>query len=306
MLVCSHEPGYMVITVASGKGGTGKTTIAANLAIMIARDNPNPSETVWLVDCDVEEPNAGLFIQPQFDTPKPVTRLFPQINTDACNGCGRCAEICAFHAMVVISGKAMLFKDLCHACGSCALNCSEGAISEASEQIGVLGKGQKDNLRFAQGELTVGYPSPVPVIRDLKKWVIREEENPLFILDAAPGTTCPVVEALRGADFALLVTEPTPFGLHDLRLITQLVQEEFHIPCGVVINKSGERDDMIESFCQEKSIPVFMRLPLSRQIAEICARGQLLIDHSEKFALKFRECYQKIRSITPTNSGNTE
>ncbi len=292
----------MIITVASGKGGTGKTTIAVNLAESITRNQRDRSPSTWLVDCDVEEPNAGLFIQPEFTAQQPALRLFPIIDPKTCNGCGRCATVCSYHAIAVVSDRALLFKDLCHACGSCVLNCPENAITETAEEVGWLQRGQHGNLSFAQGTLEIGYSSPVPVIRDLKKWVITKQSAYLFILDAAPGTTCPVVEAICDADFVLLVTEPTPFGLHDLKLITQMVQDSYHIPCGVIINKSGNEDAIIEDFCLMKHIPILMRLPLSRDIAEICARGELIIDRFPDYAGLFNKCYAEIQQMIRDHS----
>jgi MinD superfamily P-loop ATPase len=251
----------------------------------------------WLIDCDVEEPNAGLFIHPHLGDQKPVLRNFPRINPDRCRGCGQCAQVCSYHAIAIISGKAIIFKDLCHACGSCTLNCPEQAITEVKEQVGVLHKGQNHSLLFAQGCLEIGYSSPVPVIRDLKTWTISDSVNPLYILDASPGTTCPVVEALCGAHFALLVTEPTPFGLHDLQLVTRLAKDDLQIPCGVVLNKCGGMDSMIEDYCHGQDIPILMRLPLSRRIAEICSRGQLIIDQISHFETLFNDCFDAIQQL---------
>ena len=285
----------MVITVASGKGGTGKTTIAVNLARVIAEENENPT---WLVDCDVEAPNAALFLQPVLEKEQAVERLLPLIDLDKCTGCGACVQICEYNALAVAGGKALFFKELCHACGSCTRSCPEGAISEAPEQVGVMQKGSSGALRFAQGILTVGFSSPTPVIRDLKKWILQPGQDADYILDASPGTSCPVVETMRGSDFALLVTEPTPFGLHDLKLVAALNEKGFHLPCGIVINKSGRGDEMIETFAAEKAIPILMRIPLSRDIAEAYARGTLLVDAQPQYAQEFANLYVKIRSLT--------
>jgi len=290
----------MIITVASGKGGTGKTTIATNLARTIAQARKAEIEsTTWLIDCDVEAPNAALFIHPTFDKEKKVERLLPVIDHDQCAGQGVCVDVCESNALAIAGGKTLFFKELCHACGSCVLNCPEGAIHETSEMIGLLQQGASDSLRFAQGILEIGFSSPTPIIRDLKKWIIPQESqsNSTYILDASPGTACPVVESFRGADFALLVTEPTPFGLHDLKLVAELILKEFKIPSGIVINKSGRGDEIIEHFAAEKDIPILMRVPLSRDIAEAYARGKLLVDAFPQYKTQFAGLHKKISEI---------
>jgi len=290
----------MIITVASGKGGTGKTTIATNLAETIARAKKAENEsTTWLIDCDVEAPNAALFIHPIFDKEKKVERLLPVINHDQCTGHGVCVDICESNALAIAGGKTLFFKELCHACGSCVLSCPEGAIHETSEMIGLLQQGASESLMFAQGILEIGFSSPTPTIRDLKKWIIPQETQPqnTYILDASPGTACPVVESFRGADFALLVTEPTPFGLHDLALVSELIVREFKIPSGIVINKSGRGDEIIEQFASENGILILMRVPLSRDIAEAYARGKLLVDAFPQHKDKFTDLHKKISEI---------
>ena len=289
----------MLIAIASGKGGTGKTTIAANLAQYAARSGGNPNERpVWLLDCDVEAPNDALFLQPSICDEKDSTRLMPVFDSEICTGCGQCAQVCAYNAIAVVGGKALFFHELCHACGSCTLNCPENAIHEEAEIIGRLQSGYAGELHFMQGTLEIGFSSPVPVIRDLKKSILPIlPQDALVFLDASPGCTCPVVETLRDADFALLVTEPTPFGLHDLKLVAELTKQELGIPCGVVINKSGENDEIIEKFCQAEDIPILMRLPLSRQIAETYAEGKLLIDALPEYAPLFRDLQKQVENL---------
>jgi MinD superfamily P-loop ATPase len=287
----------MIITVASGKGGTGKTIIATSLAWTIAQGQETEKKgATWLIDCDVEEPNAALFVHPTFEKEKNVERLLPVINHDQCTGSGVCVDVCEYNALAIAGGKTLFFKDLCHACGSCVLNCPEGAIHETSEKIGLLQMGSSDSLQFAHGILEIGWSSPPPVIRDLKKWVIPQQtqSDSTYILDASPGTACPVVESFRGADFALLVTEPTPFGLHDLVLVAELIFKEFKIPSGILINKSGRGDEIIEQFASEKKIPILMRVPLSRDIAEAYARGKLLVEAFPQYKDQFIALHKKI------------
>jgi MinD superfamily P-loop ATPase len=288
----------MLIAIASGKGGTGKTTIAANLAQNAARSGNSSERPVWLLDCDVEAPNDALFLHPSICDEKAATRLMPVFDFETCTGCGQCAQVCTYNAIAVVGGKALFFHELCHACGSCTLNCPENAIHEEAEIIGRLQSGYAEDLHFMQGTLEIGFSSPVPVIRDLKKSILPMlPQNALVFLDASPGCTCPVVETLRGVDFALLVTEPTPFGLHDLKLVVELIQQELQIPCGVVINKSGENDHIIEEFCQAQAIPILMRLPLSRQIAETYAEGKLLIDALPEYTPAFNDLQKQIEEL---------
>lgn len=287
----------MIITIASGKGGTGKTTIATNLAWTISHaQEVEKKGSKWLIDCDVEEPNAALFIHPTFEKEKNVERLLPIINQDQCTGSGVCVDVCEYNALARARGITLFFKELCHTCGSCVLNCPEGAIHETPETIGLLQQGSSDTLRFAQGILEISFSSPTPVIRDLKKWIISQQtqSDSTYILDASPGTACPVVESFRGADFALLVTEPTPFGLHDLSLVAELIFKEFKIPSGIVINKSGRGDEIIEQFASEKKIPILMRVPLSRDIAEAYARGKLLVEEFPQYMDQFITLHKKI------------
>jgi len=276
----------MVITIASGKGGTGKTTIATNLAVSLMRAGSRRS--IQLVDCDVEEPNAGLFLNPVWENSKNVERLLPVFDQEKCSACEQCADICEYNAIAVVNGKVLFFKELCHACGSCVLNCPQGAIAETPEIVGKLEHGHHEKLLFSQGTLEIGFSSPVPVIRDLKKWaLLPNEKETVSIIDASPGTTCPVVESLRGADAALLVTEPTPFGLHDLTLVAELVTKMDQKPIAVVINKSNDNDPIIEEFCLQKNIPILMRLPLSREIAHTYSKGQLVVDAFPQYQQQF-------------------
>ncbi len=312
----------MRIVVASGKGGTGKTTVATSLALSLVT-TPHPAinreaqgpERLLFLDCDVEAPNAHLFLKPVFKWQKEVGILIPQIDETACTFCGRCAEVCQFHAIAIIGPKALLFPELCHGCGSCRLNCPEQAIDEELKPIGVLEAGTTAaGIDFARGVLNIGQAMAVPVIHQLKKWEIPVQgqdneahsgpENPeksdqtagrqIIIIDAPPGTSCPVVETMREADFALLVTEPTPFGLHDLRLMVEVLHE-LKIPAGVVINRDGIGNPAVEQFCAETGQPVLMRIALERKIGQGIARGEPLIAIRPEYKDRFRGLYKQIQ-----------
>jgi MinD superfamily P-loop ATPase len=270
----------MIIAVASGKGGTGKTTIATSLALSVAAgrkwDLPASSPPLFL-DCDVEAPNAHLFLKPNFHERQEVGILIPQVDESRCTYCGKCAEVCQYHAIAVLGKKTLVFPQLCHGCGSCTLMCPEGAITETLEVMGVLERGSTPyGVDFARGVLNVGEPMAVPIIRQLKHWVCPRADQ-VVIVDASPGTSCPVVEALRGADFLLLVTEPTPFGLHDLKLAIQ-VARELNIPAGVVINRDGIGDAGVEAFCEAEGLPILLRIPFDESFAEGIARGKTLVE----------------------------
>jgi MinD superfamily P-loop ATPase len=280
----------VIIAVASGKGGTGKTTIATSLARAVS-----PAQTVFL-DCDVEAPNAHLFLEPALSLRQEVSLLIPQVDNKRCTACGKCAEVCQYHAIVLLAGETLVFPELCHGCGSCALNCPENAISEVPDAIGVLESGPTScGIKFARGVLNVGEPMAVPVIRQLKNW-LGAHNQPLTIRDVPPGTSCPVVESLLGADFTILVTEPTPFGLHDLKLAARLVKQ-LNQSAGVVINRDGIGDNRVEEFCREAGLPVMMRIRFDRRIAEALAQGKTLVETFPEFLPQFRELYSQISEL---------
>lgn len=273
----------MRIVVASGKGGTGKTTIATSLALVAAE-----RDAVRFLDCDVEAPNAGLFLNPVLDTRKEVGILIPKVDESACTFCGKCAEVCQFHAIAVIGKKTLVFPELCHGCGSCTLVCPEHAISEHLDVMGVLESGPATHeIDFAQGVMNVGEPMAVPIIRELKRW--KPDTAKIEVRDAPPGASCPVVETIRGADFVLLVTEPTPFGLHDLKQVAEITRE-LGLPTGVVVNRDGIGDNAVQAYCDEKDLPILMRIPMERRIAEAIAIGKPLL----KAAPEYRPTFQSM------------
>lgn len=296
----------MRITVASGKGGTGKTTVATSLALSLGADPINPppsnqSNPCLVLDCDVEAPNAHLFLKPTIEKRKDVNLLIPQVDEDKCTHCGRCAEVCQYHAIAVLGNKTLVFPQLCHGCGSCSLECPEDAITEVPNVMGQLERGPAARgISFAQGTLNIGEPMAVPVIRELKKWA-KPEPGQTVIVDASPGTSCPVVESVRGADFVLLVTEPTPFGLHDLRLASEIAHD-LDIPAGVVINRYGIGNADVEGFCAGAGLPILMRIPFERTIAEGIARGRALVEIHPEYAQQFRQMFAQISHITGVKS----
>lgn len=300
----------MIITVASGKGGTGKTTVAVNLALAVASQRlggqaaSEDAETrsrydarVLLLDCDVEAPNVHLFLNPVIERREEVGILIPEVDYDKCTFCGRCAEVCVYHVLAVVKQKVLIFPELCHGCGSCSLNCPEKAIHEVLHVTGVIEEGHARGIRFAHGILNIGEAMAVPVIRELKRRIGEADLRPhsSVILDASPGTSCPVVETMRGADFVLMVTEPTPFGLHDLRLAVEVARDELGLLVGVVINRDGIGDEGVEEYCAAEGIPILMRIPFDRRIAEVYSEGGLVIEALPEYREQFRRLYQKIR-----------
>jgi MinD superfamily P-loop ATPase len=280
----------MIITIASGKGGTGKTTVAASLALSLAAEESTPP---LFLDCDVEAPNAHLFLHPQFNEQKNAELLIPFIDETKCTYCGQCGDVCQYHAIAVLGKKTLIFPQLCHGCGSCTALCPEKAITEIPDRMGVIERGLAiSGISFARGVLDVGEPMAVPVIRQLKKWVTAQPGQ-VVIRDAPPGTSCPVVETMRGSDYLLLVTEPTPFGLHDLRLAFQVVRE-LGVPAGVIINRENGSFPSMEEFCTENQLPIMLRLPLERVIAEGISKGKNLVDIHPEYGEVFRQLFTKI------------
>ncbi len=259
----------MKLAVASGKGGTGKTLVAVNLAVVLSSE----WETT-LIDCDVEAPNAHLFLRPTLVERDVVSKRVPRIDEARCTECGACAEACEFHALAFVGGRALIFEELCHGCGRCGLVCPNDAIRETDHPLGEIERGQAGAIAFAHGRLRIGESMASPIIGELKR---SAPESEWVVLDAPPGTACPVISALHDVDAVLLVTEPTPFGLHDLRAAVG-VARELDLPAGVVINRDGFRDNDVERYCAEEGLPVLLRIPFDRRIAEAGADVRLLID----------------------------
>jgi len=282
------------IVIASGKGGTGKTLVATSLALAAAERG-----ACALLDADVEEPNAALFLGVHVEVVADVVRKVPVVDQTKCTHCGICAQVCQFNAIAVLPNKTLVFEELCHGCGSCERQCPESAIREEGRKSGVIEGGRVDGLRFAQGVMEVGEAMSPPIIRDLKRYA-RERgwyDTGDVIMDAPPGTACPVVEALRGADCALLVTEPTPFGLHDLVLAVQVAREIWSLPVGVVVNKDRAGVTLIDEYCREEDLPIVMRIPLERRIAEAYSRGIPLLRAGLGYEQPFAELLARARSL---------
>ncbi|MFH1387492.1 MAG: ATP-binding protein [bacterium] len=281
--LCGGEEN-MILSVASGKGGTGKTTVAVNLALSL--------NNVQLLDCDVEEPNAHIFIKPEVEKTEKASVLVPVVDESDCDYCGQCAEVCEYHAMVVAKNKVLIFPELCHSCGACALLCPKQAIKEKEREIGRIETGKRDDLQFVQGCLNVGETMAPPLIRQVKTHL---DPARTVIIDAPPGTSCPVIAAVKGSDFCLLVTEPTPFGLNDLILAVEVLRQ-LKIPFGVVINRSDLGNNKTEEYCASENIPVLMRIPFKKEIAQAYSKGETLIKILPEYKQKFQELFNEANS----------
>jgi len=276
----------MKIAVASGKGGTGKTTLATNLAVVASRQGCSTA----YIDCDVEEPNGHLFLKPAITRRTVVTTPVPRIVEEACQHCGQCGEICRYSAIVCLGQKVLVYPELCHGCGGCALVCPNQAIIEVPREIGVVERGQAGPVEFVHGLLNVGEAQSPPVIKAVKA---AAPDVDWLILDAPPGTSCPVITAMRDCDFVVLVTEPTPFGLNDLALAVDTVRQ-LGLPFAVVINRADVGDGRVRDYCAAEQIPVLLEIPDDRRIAEAYSRGELVIEAVPETATAFEHLYGRI------------
>jgi MinD superfamily P-loop ATPase len=278
----------MIISVASGKGGTGKTLIATSLALSLKEDHK-----VQIIDCDVEEPNDHIFIKPAITRSEPVNALVPRVDQDKCNYCGECARVCAFNAIAVLGQNVLTFHELCHSCGACTYLCPQKAISEVQRQIGSIESGDARGLQFMHGKLSIGEAMAPPVIRKVKGKI---KGDSVVIIDASPGTSCPVVEAVRDSDYCILVTEPTPFGLNDLVLAVEMIRT-LKIPCGIVLNRVGVGDKKVEEYSRAENLPLLMSIPLDLEIARNYSKGITLIDAFPRWKSEFIGMYNRIGEI---------
>ena len=271
------------IAVASGKGGTGKTLVAINLALSVGADQ--------LLDCDVEEPNDHIFIKPKETRKEPVELLVPEIDETKCTYCHKCAEFCQYNALFIAGETAMVFEQMCHSCGGCTIICPEKAIKEKTRSIGEVIIGKADSVELIFGELNIGEAIAVPIISAVKG---HAKDTGLVILDSPPGSACPVVESVIGADYVIMVTEPTPFGLHDLEVATEVVKQ-LEIPVGVVVNFAGIGDRGVYDFCARMSIPIIMEIPYDRKIAELYSRGIPFTEEMLEWKPMFKQLLARIK-----------
>jgi len=276
----------LIISVASGKGGTGKTTVATNMAFTLGDD-------VQILDCDVEEPNSHLFLNPKIKETEAVIMPVPAIIEDKCTYCKKCVKICRFRALAVVGETILTFPKLCHSCGGCMEVCPEKAVYETGRKLGVIEKGRINNIDFVHGRLRVGEAMSPPLIKKVKSYVKTDLIN---IIDAPPGTSCPVIAAMKDTDFVLMVTEPTPFGLHDLKLAVEAVKL-LGIPRGLVINRSDIGNDDVKEYAWQENLPILMEIPFHRWIAESYSRGKLIVEDMPEWKKKFLHLYRQIEHL---------
>lgn len=278
-----------IVAVASGKGGTGKTTIATNLATVAARSGLEVS----YLDCDVEEPNGHLFLKPNITKSEPICVPVPVVDESKCTACGRCGDICRYSAIVLLGKMALTFPNLCHGCGRCKMVCPTGAISETGREVGAIEEGSANGVRFIHGRLRIGEAMSPPLIRAVRREL---SDTGLNVIDSPPGTSCPVIQSVRGADYVILVTEPTPFGLNDLKLAVEMLRA-LKLPFGVVVNRADMGDEAVFDYCAEQSIDVLMRLPDDRRIAEAYSRGELAVEALPEYAAAFKSLLKEVTDV---------
>lgn len=278
----------MVVAIGSGKGGTGKTTVATNLAVV----GRQAGRRVQLLDCDVEEPNCHLFFTPTLQRRCKVTVPVPAVDRARCTYCGECARVCQYGAIVCMDRDVLFFPELCHSCGGCGRICPEQAIREEPREVGIVEEGRADGLSFASGRLNVGEARAVPIIAEVKK---RIDRRATVLIDAPPGASCPMIETIRGCEYVCLVAEPTAFGLHDLALTVEVVRI-LGRPIGVLINRVGLGDDRVRQYCQREGLAILMELPNDQRIARACSDGQSIVQVLPQYKARFVELLSRIES----------
>jgi len=281
----------MIIAVASAKGGTGKTTLSVAMA------QSHNGKTVYL-DCDVEEPNGNIFLKAINTVTHDVCVKVPTIDENNCTSCGKCTEICQFNAIINLGGAAMVFPELCHSCGGCSMICPNQAISEVEQKIGWKTIGTSDKITTVEGVLSIGHAMAPPIIRSVKKHL---EIDALNIIDCPPGSSCPMVTAVKGADFVILITEPTPFGLHDLKIAVKTLKE-LQLNFGVVINRSDSGDQKVIEYCQQNNISLLLEIADSREIAQAYSIGEITLSQTSPI----KDLVKKIVQDYQANRNQTE
>jgi len=283
----------MIISIASGKGGTGKTTVATNLALSI-------NQKLQLFDCDVEEPNCYLFLNPIIEKKEPVIAPVPKIDLEKCTFCKKCMDICRYGAIAVLKKDVLIFENLCHSCGGCFEICPENAVIEKERSLGEVEHGSVKGISFIHGRLEIGQVMVPPIIKKVRSYT---DPDIVTIIDAPPGTSCPVIAAMKKADFVLLVTEPTPFGLHDLKLAIETVRI-LGIPHGLVINRAGLGNDAVKTYAQKENITILMEIPFDRKIAQIYSKGEMIVDQMPEYKSKFQDLFEKIKQLVESGGQN--
>lgn len=283
------------ISILSGKGGTGKTTIAVNMALSL--------DNVQLLDADVEEPNDYIFISPEIinKDSEPVMRLIPEVDDEKCTACRKCVDFCEYNALAMMLDNVLVFEEVCHSCGGCKIVCPEDAITEKEKELGKIRHDEQKSIDFWQGELNTGEEKAVPVIEKLKTKI---NHNKKIIIDSPPGTTCPTIEAITDTDYTLVVTEPSPFGVHDLDMVVEMLKTVDQ-PFSVIINRAEEDSNyLIEDYCRENNINILMEVPFSRKIAELYSRGKVFVGEIEGWESKFKNLYKNIVEEVKSNERN--
>lgn len=273
----------MKIAVLSGKGGTGKTTVSSSLAFI---------SKMLLIDTDIEEPNSHIFLKENVENIKSVYTRFPEVNMEKCNLCGECGEFCKFNAIIPAKKRVIVFGEACHDCGGCEIVCKNGAISWEKREIGKIFTGKTYfNSTNKYGKLNIGEMSGVKIIKEIYKNTVEKD----FLIDCPPGTACTTVSAVEVADFAIIVVEPSPFGLSDMKLVVQLLRD-MKIPFGVVINKFDEDENIVKKYCDNEKIEIIGTIPFDRKIAEAYSKGEIIADALLEYRENFETILKRVKS----------
>ncbi|MBN1764588.1 MAG: ATP-binding protein [Sedimentisphaerales bacterium] len=276
----------MKIAIASGKGGTGKTTVATNLAMAFSKQG----RQIELLDCDVEEPNCHIFVKPEFESSRPITIPVPLVDNEKCTHCGICTEVCQYSAILCLKGPVMVFEELCHGCGGCMQFCPAKAITEHQKEVGIVETGRAHTFRFLHGKLNIGQVLAPAVIKGVKA---AADNSEIILIDAPPGTSCSVIETIRDTDLVVLVTEPTPFGLNDLKLAVDMTRA-LRLPFAVVINRCDIGDNAVKQYCTAENIKIILEIPDDRRIARTYSRGEIASTCFSEYADMFSDLAERV------------